>query len=92
MLTRCPEASVGQNLANAPLFRHLAVAPSGAYIAASVIDGDDRTFGYAAVGKYPLAGVEAEAPNVATGPHELGYRRNPSPVRAIRRISPFIMA
>ena len=54
MLIRYPQAPVGQRFPNAPLFQHLAVAPSGTYVAPSVIDGDDRISSYTIVANTSL--------------------------------------
>lgn len=57
--------SAGQDVRGGSLMRHLARAPEGSYLAASVVDGVSRFFSYRKVDLYPLVvqvGVsEAEA-------------------------------
>ena len=54
MLIRSPQAPVGQRFPNAPMFQHLAAAPSGTYVAPSVIDGAERISSYTVVANTPL--------------------------------------
>lgn len=56
VIARVPrfEESFATNLVGSPLFKNLAVAPSGSYEAKSVIDGEDRIFAYNTIENLPL--------------------------------------
>jgi diguanylate cyclase (GGDEF)-like protein len=56
IIARVPrfEDSFGTNIVGSPLFKHLAVAPSGSYEAKSVIDGENRIYAYNTIENLPL--------------------------------------
>jgi hypothetical protein len=56
VIARVPkyEKSFATNIMGSPLFKHLAVAPSGSYEAISVIDGENRSYSYNTIEKLPL--------------------------------------
>lgn len=56
VIARVPrfEESFGTNIQGSPLFKHLAIAPSGSYEAISVIDGENRSYSYNTIEKLPL--------------------------------------
>ncbi|MBC7499744.1 MAG: PAS domain-containing protein [Herminiimonas sp.] len=56
MIARAPrfEESFGVSLLKTELFRNLKIAPSGSYLAPSVIDGDSRIYSYEVLDSLPL--------------------------------------
>lgn len=56
VIARVPKfkESFATNIVASPLFKHLAIAPSGSYEAISVIDGENRSYSYSTLENLPL--------------------------------------
>jgi hypothetical protein len=78
VIARVPkyEKSFATNIMGSPLFKHLAVAPSGSYEAISVIDGENRSYSYNTIEKLPLV--------VSVGMSSKCFRRSCWPNRNCR--------